>query len=103
MNKYGIQVKFTATHGQGATLAEVLLEAANLIRTAPGCRVYAISQAKDNPDIVAVTEVWDSKEDHDNSLSLEGVKELVGRAIPLLAAPPEKGAEQVVVGGVGLE
>jgi hypothetical protein len=51
---------------------------------------------------VWVTEVWDSKEDDDNSLHVEGVRALISRAMPLLAGQPEKGQELEVIGGAGL-
>jgi hypothetical protein len=40
-----------------------------------------------------VTEVWDSKEDHDASLNIESVKKIISAAIPLIDGKPEKGQE----------
>lgn len=67
-----------------------------------GCRIYLISIDKTDPDAVWITEVWDSKEDHDNSLKYPGVKELISQAMPLLDGMPQKGQELDIIGGAGL-
>ena len=101
-NKYGLHGKIKALAGKGDNLASILLEAANLVATAQGCRLYLVSRDSQDADAVWVTEVWDSKEDHDNSLKVEGVRELIGRAMPILDGTPEKGQELEVLGGAGL-
>lgn len=103
MNKYGLHGKLQATADKGAHLAQILLEASKLVSTAKGCRLYLVSQDSSTPDAVWVTEVWDSKEDHDNSLQVPGVRELISQAMPLFAGRPEKGQELEVLGGTGLE
>lgn len=102
MNKYLLHGKLTAQDGQQEALASILLQAAQLMSGAPGCRLYAV--ARDNADgqAVWVTEIWDSKEDHDGSLKVEGVRELITRAMPLLAGPPQKGQELGILGGHGV-
>ncbi|WP_051359960.1 putative quinol monooxygenase [Adhaeribacter aquaticus] len=101
-NKYLLHGKLTAIAGAGEKLASILLEAANLVSTAKGCQLYAISKDPTDKDAVWITEIWDTKEDHDNSLQVAGVKELIGQAMPLLQGRPEKGQELVVIGGVGM-
>ncbi len=46
---------------------------------------------------------WDSKADHDNSLQVAGVKELISQAMPILDGRPEKGQELEILGGAGLK
>ena len=92
MKKYLLHGKLTAADGQTERLAGILLEASRLISTAKGC----------NPTAVWVTEVWDSREDHDQSLHLPGVRELIGQALPILAGTPQKGQELEVIGGTGV-
>ena len=99
---YGLQGAFLAQEGKGQELAQILMEASALMQSAKGCHLYVIALASDNPDEVWVSEIWESKEDHDNSLGIPGVKELIGQAIPILKAPPEKGKELEVVGGLGI-
>lgn len=100
MHKYGLHGRLQAKQGHGNALAAILLQASQLVSSAKGCHLYLVSKDAQDPDSVWVTEVWDSKEDHDNSLHLEGVGPLIAQAIPLLAGKPEKGAELEVLGGL---
>lgn len=86
--KYGLSGSFTAKKDKGDELASILEEAANLMKNAEGCVVYIVGQQSDNKDIVHVFETWDSKEAHDNSLHIEGVRELIGKAMPLIEGKP---------------
>lgn len=102
MEKYFLHGSLKAQEGKGSQLAEILLKASELVSTAKGCNLYVIS-VEENSDEVFVTEIWDSKEDHDNSLNVEGVKELIMQAMPLLSAQPEKGQELKCIGGFGVK
>jgi len=102
MHKYGLHGKLKATEGNGDKLATILLGAAKLVSTATGCHLYIVSKSKDEEDTVWVTEVWDSKEDHDNSLKQDRVRELISQAMPILDGRPEKGLELEVLGGAGI-
>lgn len=102
MNKYGLHGKLKATAGNGDKLSSILLEASRLVATAKGCHLYLVSKDNKDTDAVWVTEVWDNKEDHDNSLKVAGVKELISQAMPILDGPPEKGQELEVLGGAGI-
>lgn len=96
--KYGLSGSFTAKNKKGDELAAILEEAAELMKTAKGCLIYVVGQQSDNKDIIHVFEVWDSKEDHDNSLSIVGVRELIGKAMPIIEGKPS-GVEIDIVGG----
>lgn len=100
--KYLLHGKLSARQGHGKDLAGILIEASNLIKTAKGCNLYLVSKDGSNEEDVWVTEVWDSKEDHDNSLSVPGVKELIGKAMPILDGMPSKGRELELIGGHGI-
>lgn len=99
--KYGLYGKLQAQVGKGRELGEILLNAARLMENAKGCILYVINSAVENPDGIYVIEVWDSKEDHDNSLMLPGVRELIAQAMPILDGKPE-GLTLEVLGGKGL-
>ncbi|GAA5221353.1 putative quinol monooxygenase [Membranihabitans marinus] len=101
--KYGLHGKLSALPGKGQDLANILLEAATMVANAPGCQLYVVSTDTELDDTVWVTEVWDSKENHDKSLNVPGVRELIGQAMPLLDGMPEKGHEFNVIGGHGLK
>ncbi|MHA2502496.1 MAG: putative quinol monooxygenase [Candidatus Kariarchaeaceae archaeon] len=103
MSKYGLTADLIAKPGKGKELAKILLKAAELMRSAKGAIVYIVSQDPENDDLIWVYEVWKSKKDHGNSLSIDGVSELVGQAMPLLAEPPRGGRELKVLGGLGTE
>jgi quinol monooxygenase YgiN len=102
MNKYGLHGKLKATEGKGDELASILLKASKLVSTAKGCHIYIVSKDMEDQDSIWITEVWDSKQDHDNSLKVEGVRELISQAMPILAGPPQKGLELEVMGGAGI-
>ncbi len=102
MYKYGLSVKFKSTEHNGEKLSSILLKASELASTAQGCQLYLVSLDIDEPDTVWTTEIWDSKEDYDNSLKVMGVKELISQATPLLAAPPEICKEIKILGGYGI-
>ena len=99
--KYGLQGKLFAQEGKGNELASILAEAAELMKKARGCHIYVVGQQAENRDTVCISDVWDSKEDHDESLNLPGVRELIGKAIPILEGQPES-FEVDVIGGQGL-
>ena len=101
MSRFGMFGKFTAQAGQRDALVQYLLTAAEMMSNAPGCELYVVGTSATAPDTIWVTEAWRSKEDHDASLSIAGVGELIGKARPLIAAVGEP-IITVPVGGKGL-
>lgn len=99
---YLLQGKLIAKAGERDRLAAILLEAAALMEQATGCKLYAVATDIGNSDAVHITEIWASQADHDASLNVTGVRELIQRAMPLLSAPPQKGQEYTVLGGWGI-
>ncbi len=97
MNKYLLQGKLTAKDGQRQSLAEILVKASKLMATAKGCQLYAVALDETDANSVYITEIWDSKEDHDNSLKVEGVRELIMTAMPVLEGQPQKGQELEII------
>ncbi|MBO6523696.1 MAG: antibiotic biosynthesis monooxygenase [Balneolaceae bacterium] len=100
--KYGLQGSFTAKVGKGDELVAILAEAAELMKGAKGCHIYVVGQEAQNADVICVSEVWESKEDHDNSLNIPGVRELIGKAMPIIDGKPES-FEVDIIGGAGLQ
>ncbi|MBA9076236.1 putative quinol monooxygenase [Rufibacter quisquiliarum] len=101
MEKYALFGKMMAQPGKREELLTLLTQAAQLVATAPGCHHYIVYKDAQHPDWIWVSEIWDSVEDHDNSLQIEGCRELIMQAMPLLAGKPEK-IELAVVGGKGI-
>lgn len=81
---YGLHGTIRAKAGQRDALLAILLQASAGAQRMPGCRLYVVSLVPDDPDAVAITEVWDDKASHDASLALEAVRETIGRARPLI-------------------
>lgn len=98
---YGLQGKIVAKAGRRDALIALLLEASTG-EPMPGCRLYVVSEIPNEPDAVAVTEVWDDKAAHDASLQLERVRAVIGRARPLIAGMGGS-LELRPVGGQGLD
>ncbi|MCB0644020.1 MAG: antibiotic biosynthesis monooxygenase [Phaeodactylibacter sp.] len=99
---YGLHGKLTAMPGHADQLARILQQAAQLMAVVAGCHLYLVSKDATTPNAVWVTEIWDSKADHDASLSLPGVRELIGQALPLLDGQPSRGQELEILGGHGI-
>jgi quinol monooxygenase YgiN len=101
MPAYGCYVKFTTKPGQRNALVEHLLNAAANLENTAGCNLYIINTSPIEPEVVWVTEVWRSQQEHDASLTIEGAQEAIKQVIPLLAGSPEK-IDLLPVGGKGL-
>jgi quinol monooxygenase YgiN len=103
MGKYGYHGQLKAKNGHAEKLAGILLQASTLVRSANGCSLYIVSKDHNDKNVIWVTEVWDTKVDHDNSLKLDSVKALIMQAMPLLDGQPQKGQELEVLGGLGID
>ncbi|BAP33381.1 antibiotic biosynthesis monooxygenase [Chryseobacterium sp. StRB126] len=101
-NKYLLHGRLTAKPGHKEVLADILIQASQLVSTAKGCKLYTVSHDKDDANSVYVTEIWENKDDHDNSLKVEGVRELIMKAMPILDGQPTKGQELEILGGTGI-
>lgn len=99
---YLLHGKLTAKSGHHDKLAEILIRASEAVSKTPGCRLYAISKDEKDPDSVYVTEIWESRQHHDDSLKEDEVLALIREAVPLLDGIPEKGQELEVLGGLGV-
>ncbi len=101
MEKFGLYTRFTAQTGQRERLVAQLLRAAALMEQADGCVLYLVNTAVSDPAAVWVTEVWESAEQHQRSLTLAGVPALIQETVPLLSGPPEQ-IQLAVAGGKGV-
>ena len=99
--KYGFTAKFRVKAGQADALSAILLEASRAMTDTKGARLYAVARDPKDENLVYVMEIWDSKEDHDQSLTLPGTRELINRAMPLMDGKPE-GTTLQVLGGLGV-
>lgn len=95
---YGIIGKMLAAPGKRDELISILIDG---IAGMPGCRSYVVAQDEADPDAIWITEVWDSRESHQASLSLPSVQQAIARGRPLIAGFGER-FETMPVGGHGL-
>lgn len=98
--KYGLFGKFTAIPGKRDELVVVLLQAAALLQENDDCIQYIVSTS-DEPNIIWVNEIWNSKQAHEASLDPPDIKELIRTAMPLIASMSDH-TEQHIVGGKGI-
>ncbi|MCB0729750.1 MAG: antibiotic biosynthesis monooxygenase [Ignavibacteriae bacterium] len=99
---YQLHGSLKASKGNGNKLAEILIEASKAVSVLDECKLYIISKDRTDSDIIWITEIWQNKEAHDNSLKLDSVRILIGKAMPLLGGMPEKGQELEFLGGYGV-
>ena len=74
---WGMIAKITLHPGKRDEMVEILRSSADGM---PGCLSYIVAQDSADENVVWVTEVWNSAEDHQASLSLPAVKAVVPRA-----------------------
>lgn len=98
MHHYTLQTRFISQESEGNKLVNVLTNIYNKIAYAHGCHLYLINQDTENTNHILVTELWDSAESHAISQTLDGCKELMSQATPLLATEPETRVLKAVAG-----
>lgn len=79
---YGLIGKMMAVDGRRAELAEILLEG---ISGMPGCLSYVVAEDTEDGNALWISEVWESQEAHQASLSLPAVQDAIERGRPLIA------------------
>jgi quinol monooxygenase YgiN len=95
---YGLIGRIRAAPGQRDALISILLEGIENLR---GCLSSIVAKDPKDPAAVWVTEVWDSPESHQGSLSLPSVRQAIARGKPLIAGFFES-FTTAPVGGRGL-
>lgn len=98
--KFGMQAVITAVEGKGNELADIMLQASHAVSTINGCLLYIVQQSLTDESKILITEVWENKEAHQASLTNEKVRELIGKAKPIIAGMEYHPAS--LVGGHGI-
>jgi quinol monooxygenase YgiN len=102
MPPVGRYAKAIARPGRGDLLASKLLEVAEGLREAPGCRLYLINRSQDDPDVIWVTELWHSQEQLDAALETPEARARIPEVLDLVQ---EGGFERIdlePLGGAGV-
>lgn len=79
---HGLIGKMKAAPGQRDALVAILLDG---IGGMPGCLSYVVARDPADADAVWITEVWESPEHHQASLSLPQVQAAIAKARPIIA------------------
>lgn len=95
---YGSITRITAVPNQSDALIAILAPGEGSL---PGCLSYIVARDPKSPDVLYVTEAWETAEAHANSLKLPEVQAAIAKGRPLIANF-ELIAETEPVGGVGL-
>lgn len=95
---YGLIGSFKAQSGKRDELIALMLSSTGEM---PGCLSYIVAADPADADVIWVTEVWTDKASHEGSLSLPQVKDVIGKAMPLIAGMGQHTVTEPR-GGVGL-
>lgn len=95
---YGLIGQIKVVAGARDALIAVLLDG---MQGMPGCRSYIVAADPSDDNAVWVTEVWDSRESHQVSLTLPSVQAAIAQGRPLIAGFGAR-HETTPVGGHGL-
>lgn len=97
---YGLIGKIITVSGQRDAFISILLDSEG-VKQMPGCLSYIVARDPADENAIWITEVWDSQQSHQASLSLPSVQQAIARGKPLIAS-----FEQAIitepVGGHGL-
>ena len=99
---YALLNKLTAKPDQRQQVVDILLESGKLLfPDNPACHMYMVSEATEDPNVIWVTDLWTSKESHEDALKAPELRPYVEKTMPLLEGMPEQ-IEIRPVGGKGL-
>jgi quinol monooxygenase YgiN len=79
---FGLIGSMSAKPGQREALVAAMTAASEPM---PGCLSYVVALDRENPDLIWITEVWDSEASHQASLQIPWVKAAIAKAMPLIA------------------
>ena len=95
---YGLIGKMKTAEGKRDELVKILLEGTDKMS---GCLSYIIANDPADPNAIWITEVWDSKANHEASLKLPSVQAAIAKGRPMITGFGER-FETEPVGGHGL-
>ena len=79
---FGLISRIKSVADQRDALIAVLVEGTAAM---PGCLSYVVAKDAAEPDAIWITEVWESRESHQSSLSLPAVQQAIAKGRPLIA------------------
>jgi quinol monooxygenase YgiN len=98
---YALINKLTAKPGQRDRVAQILIESGKLFDDNAACIFSMVSESAQDANVLWVTDLWNSREEHEAALKQPELRPFVAEALPLLEGMPEQ-IEVRPVGGKGL-
>ena len=95
---FGLISQIFAAPGKRDALVGLLVEGTAEM---PGCQAFIIAADSARDDGIWITEIWDSKASHDQSLKLPKVLDALEKGRPLITGIGTQ-AETTPLGGIGL-
>ena len=95
---YGLIGKIKAVPGQRDALITILITG---IAGMPGCLSYVVAKDQIDQDVIWITEIWDDRSSHRESLKLPAVQKAIEQGKPLIAEFADR-FETIPVGRYGL-
>lgn len=102
MSKFSLFGKFTVQEGERDHMVNILLEAAESMRSLNECEIYLVNISDTEPNSVYVYEVWSNEGAHQASLTLEATQTLIQRAKPIITGM-ERISTLQMIGGKGIK
>jgi quinol monooxygenase YgiN/quercetin dioxygenase-like cupin family protein len=103
MTPVGRYAKAVAKPGKGDELAQKLLEVARSLREAPGCQLYVINRSAAEPDVVWVTELWQSQQQLDSALETPEARARIPEVLKLVSNGGFERIDLEPLGGAGYQ
>ncbi|MPZ28625.1 MAG: antibiotic biosynthesis monooxygenase [Micromonosporaceae bacterium] len=82
--------RLTARPGQRRRVVEILIESGRRFDDNPACLLYLVTEAVDDPDVIWVTDLWISQQEHLAALADPALRPYIDQAMPLLTGMPEQ-------------
>jgi quinol monooxygenase YgiN len=97
---YGYIGSMKARPGQRDEIVKILISGTDRLPEL-GCLLYVVSRSDSDDDVIWVSEVWQTKEHHDQSLQIPEVRASIATVMPMLTG--EFTSQQLTVaGGLGV-
>jgi quinol monooxygenase YgiN len=93
--------KLRAREGKRDELVGKFLEVVEMQRDNPACQLMIVSTSPEEDDVVFLTEVWTSAEEHERARQSDEVQDWAEGMPSLVAGPPQSTA-LAIEGGTGL-
>jgi quinol monooxygenase YgiN len=95
---HGIIGKLIAADNKRDELIEILIAGS---KDMPGCLSYVVAKDGTDENALWISEIWDTRENHEAALALESVQQAIAAGKPLISGFGER-FETTPVGGHGL-